>query len=114
MPPIEARVAAGAGAPEADAPLEPPPPPRAQAPELARGPAPAAGPAAVHPFVSPSARPALARPARVAPTDPVDVVPARNRRAEQTRPRPVAAPELGRFLPRAGAAALDLLLVIVA
>jgi uncharacterized RDD family membrane protein YckC len=113
MPPVEARVAAGAGgvAPEAAAPLEPAPAPRAHAPELARGAAPAAGPAAVHPFVSPSARPPLARLARVAPTDPLDVVPARGRRAEQTRPRPAAGPGLGGFLPRAGAAALDLVLV---
>jgi uncharacterized RDD family membrane protein YckC len=50
----------------------------------------------------------------VAPTDPVDVLPARSHRAEQTRPRPVGAPELGGFLPRAGAAVLDLVLVTAA
>jgi uncharacterized RDD family membrane protein YckC len=43
----------------------------------------------------------------------VDVVP-RSRRAEQTRPRPAAGPALGGFLPRAGAAALDLVLVTTA
>jgi pSer/pThr/pTyr-binding forkhead associated (FHA) protein/uncharacterized RDD family membrane protein YckC len=114
MPPVEARVAAAAGAPEAEAPLEPPPPPRAQAPEPGRGAAPSAGPAAVHPFVSASARAPVGRSARVAPTDLVDVVPARSRRAEQTRPRPVVASELGAFLPRAGAAAVDLVLVTTA
>jgi uncharacterized RDD family membrane protein YckC len=112
-PPVEARVAAGAGAPEAAAPVEPVPSPRAHAAEPARAPAPAVGPAAVHPFVTAAARPSGPRPVRVAPTDPVDVLP-RSRRAEQTRPRPAAEPPLGGFLPRAGAAALDLLLVTTA
>ena len=116
-PPIEARVAAAAGAtPPGAAPPEvaalatvPPPEPPAARKDVAEPPA---RPAAVRPFVSLSARPGAPRPVRVVPTDRVGSPP-RGRRADDsvTRPTPAVNAALGRLGPRLAAALVDLILV---
>jgi uncharacterized RDD family membrane protein YckC len=117
-PPIEARLAAAAGAtpssgppPEAAALATAPPPEPAVARRDVAEPPPLR-PAAVRPFVSPSARPGAPRPVRVVPTDRVGSPP-RGRRADDpvTRPTPPVPLPLGGFGPRLAATLADLILV---